>query len=256
MFATADSGGLVVQDFFPLDNDISRLLGVQTPFFYLLTKPECVESKSGKMVKQRVMRDFVGLEAKDKSVRDAMMNFSYFLCIGNMDEAFKAIKTIKSETVWENMAKMCVKSKRLDVAAVCLGNMGHARGARCLREMSVDSGGKQLPLDARAGVLALQLGMVDEAERLFRACGRFDLLNKVYQGSNRWAEALDTAADVDRIHLRTTSFNYARHLEAQGDISGAINYFEKSDTQRFEVPRMLFDDPAALEAYVVQSKDP
>ncbi len=47
------------------------------------------------MVKQRVMRDFVGLESKDKTMRDAMMNFSYFLCIGNMDEAFKAIKTIK-----------------------------------------------------------------------------------------------------------------------------------------------------------------
>ena len=26
-----------------------------------------------------------------------------------MDEAFKAIKAIKSEKVWENMARMCVK---------------------------------------------------------------------------------------------------------------------------------------------------
>ena len=27
------------------------------------------------------------------------------------------------------MAHMCVKTKRLDVAEVCLGHMGHARGA-------------------------------------------------------------------------------------------------------------------------------
>lgn len=47
------------------------------------------------MVSRRVMRDFVGLENADKNARDAMMNFSYYLTIGNMDEAFKAIKLIK-----------------------------------------------------------------------------------------------------------------------------------------------------------------
>ena len=47
------------------------------------------------MVSRRLMRDFVGLENADKLVREAMMNFSYYLTIGNMDEAFKAIKLIK-----------------------------------------------------------------------------------------------------------------------------------------------------------------
>lgn len=60
-----------------------------------------------------------------------------------------------SETVWENMAKMCVKTKRLDVAALCLGNMGHARGARALRCAM-----KEPQLDARVAMLALQLGML------------------------------------------------------------------------------------------------
>ena len=46
-------------------------------------------------VSRRVLRDFVGLENSDQAARDAMMNFSYFLTIGNMDEAFKAIKLIK-----------------------------------------------------------------------------------------------------------------------------------------------------------------
>lgn len=59
-----------------------------------------------------------------------------------------------SESVWENMAKMCVKTRRLDVATVCLGNMGHARGARFLREA-----GRQPELDARVAMLALQLGL-------------------------------------------------------------------------------------------------
>ena len=48
-----------------------------------------------KLVQRKVMRDFVGLENADKNARAAMMDFSFHLTIGNMDEAFKAIKVIK-----------------------------------------------------------------------------------------------------------------------------------------------------------------
>jgi len=53
------------------------------------------------------------------------------------------------------MAQMCVKTQRTDVAAVCLGNMGHARGARALREAMAKYPEKEVHL----GVLAMQLGM-------------------------------------------------------------------------------------------------
>ena len=60
-----------------------------------------------------------------------------------------------SEAVWENMARVCVKTQRLDVAKVCLGNMGHARGARALREAE-----QEPELEARVAMLAIQLGML------------------------------------------------------------------------------------------------
>ena len=60
-----------------------------------------------------------------------------------------------SESVWESMARMCVKTQRLDVAAVCLGNMGSARAAKAVREA------KKIPEpEARLAVLAVQLGML------------------------------------------------------------------------------------------------
>ena len=60
-----------------------------------------------------------------------------------------------SESVWENMARMCVKTQRLDVAAVCLGNMGNAGAARAIREA------RDIPEpEARLAVLAVQLGML------------------------------------------------------------------------------------------------
>ena len=49
---------------------------------------------------------------------------------------------------------MCVKSRRLDVASVCLGNMGNARGAKALREAM-----KEPELDAKVAVLSMQLGL-------------------------------------------------------------------------------------------------
>lgn len=50
---------------------------------------------------------------------------------------------------------MCVKTQRLDVAKVCLGHMGHARGARALREAE-----QEPEPEARVAVLAIQLGML------------------------------------------------------------------------------------------------
>jgi len=54
---------------------------------------------SQSMVVQRVHRDFVGLEQAESSSKAAMMDFSFYLTLGDMDEAFKAIKVIKRFTL-------------------------------------------------------------------------------------------------------------------------------------------------------------
>ena len=65
-------------------------------------------------------------------VRSALLEFSYNLAINNMDEAFRAVKAIKSTAVWENMAHLCIKNKRLDVAGEGGGGGGgRVEGAEC-----------------------------------------------------------------------------------------------------------------------------
>uniref|UniRef100_A0A673FYT9 Intraflagellar transport protein 140 homolog n=1 Tax=Sinocyclocheilus rhinocerous TaxID=307959 RepID=A0A673FYT9_9TELE len=162
----------------------------------------------------------------------------------------KGFCSFEIQAVWENMARMCVKSRRLDVARVCLGNMGNARAARALRNAE-----KEPEVEAQVAVLATQLGMLEDAERLYKSCGRFDLLNKFYQAAGQWQQAVETAETHDRIHLRTTYYSYAKHLEALGDKNLALVYFEKSDTHRFEVPRMLMEDNLSLEIYINKMKD-
>ncbi|XP_072288246.1 intraflagellar transport protein 140 homolog, partial [Pyxicephalus adspersus] len=155
-----------------------------------------------------------------------------------------------SETVWENMARMCVKTRRLDVAKVCLGKMGHARGAKALREAE-----QEPEIEARVAMLAIQLGMMEDAEHLYKTCKRYDLLNKLYQAWGQWQKAIEIAENHDRVHLRTTYYQYAKHLEVLGDRNASLNYYEKSDTHRFEVPRMLLDNPQDLESYINKKKD-
>ncbi|XP_031699183.1 intraflagellar transport protein 140 homolog [Anarrhichthys ocellatus] len=272
LFCTQEHG-LLLQDCYPKPSGLQALLALDVPYYYFSCKPgetdpaeisattsatpQQTQPSTGwgpaqisHMVSRRALRDFVGLENCEKATRDAMLNFSFYLTIGDMDEAFKSIKLIKSKAVWENMARMCVKTRQLDVARVCLGNMGNARAAKALKEAEIEP-----EPEARVAMLAIQLGMLEDAEKLYKCCQRYDLLNYFYQASGQWQQALETAESHDRIHLRTTYYNYAKYLESMGDKTLAIAYYEKSDTHRVEVPRMLQDDTSSLEIYVNKMKD-
>ncbi|XP_024408937.2 intraflagellar transport protein 140 homolog isoform X2 [Desmodus rotundus] len=255
-FFVSEEHGFLLQDSFPRPPAYQSLLGMEVPHYCFTRKPGEADRDNQAdpglhcVVGRRPLRDFAGLEDCDKPTQNAVLNFSYFIAVGDMDEAFKSIKLIKSQAVWENMARVCVKTQRLDVAKVCLGNMGHARGARALREAE-----QEPELEARVAVLAIHLGMLEEAEQLYTKCKRYDLLNKLYQASGQWQKAIEVAELHDRVHLRTTYYNYAKHLEASADCSLALSYYEKSDTHRFEVPRMLSEDLQSLELYINKMKD-
>nr|CAD7202239.1 unnamed protein product [Timema douglasi] len=230
-FFTCPEVGLIVQDVQSLPENHHKLLGVCTPHYLLLSKPSSQLPKVG-LVKRMAMRDFEGLESCDKATREAVLNFSYNMTTGNMDEAFRAIKTIRSEVVWESLAKMCVKTKRLDVASVCLGHMKHARGAMALRQAAHEP-----ELEARVAMLAVHLGLMDEAERLYELCGRYDQLNALYQAAGEWDKAMRVAEEHDRIHLRATCHNYASYLEGKGDTAGAARMYERADTHRSQLTK-------------------
>lgn len=153
MFTTSDHG-IVVQDVRSVKDENCRLLGVRTPNIIILTTEVTLDNES--RVQHVVMRDFEELGACDSATKKAILDFSFHISVANMDEAFKAIKTIQNEAIWKSLARMCVKTKQLNMAALCLGHMKHAQGARALREAMQD---ENLNLDAKCGVLAVQLGL-------------------------------------------------------------------------------------------------
>lgn len=83
------------------------------------------------------------------------------------------------------MARMCVQTRRLDVAKVCLGHLKRAASARALRLAVQDD---SLEEAAKVAVLAIELDMIEEAVELYKSCGRFDLLNRLYQAAGKFDE--------------------------------------------------------------------
>ena len=158
------------------------------------------------------MKDYLGLENVDETTKKAILNFSFYLTVGNMDEAYNSVRNIKNNTVWQNMAQMCVKTKRLDVAQVCLGNMRFARGARVVRETE-----KEKEIEARLAMVAIQLNMIDDAKDLYKECGRYDLLCKLHQACGEWDEAIEVSEKYNRINLKNTHFTMAKHFESIGE---------------------------------------
>ena len=192
------------------------------------------QSTSNMIIVRKSMKDFVGLETVEEPIRKAIMNFSYYLTVGNMDEAYNSVRNIRNNTVWQNMAQMCVKTKRMDVAMVCLGNMRFARGARAARETE-----NEKEIEARLAMVAIQLNMIDDAKELYKQSGRYDLLCKLHQACGEWDEAIQVAQKYNRINLKNTYFAMAKHFEQTGQVDLAIKNFIESGTHKTEVPRML-----------------
>jgi tetratricopeptide (TPR) repeat protein len=104
-------------------------------------------------------------------------------------------------------------------------------------------------------MLAIQLGLNEEAERLYMSAGRYDLLVNLFMACGRWKDALQTCARHSRIQLKTTLFLYGQHMESKGNFAAAIAAYEKANVHFSEVPRMLWSHNriAELQEYVQQT---
>lgn len=52
----------------------------------------------------------------DAATRRALLEFNLHLAVGRLEDAFRAVASVRSPAVWQSMAHMAIKSKRLDVA--------------------------------------------------------------------------------------------------------------------------------------------
>lgn len=114
---------------------------------------------------------------------------------------------------------MSIKSKRVDVATLCLSRVGNAKALRALRDIE---GANE---EERAGMIALHLGMYDTAKELYSSKSRIDLLNDLYQLTGSWEASLESH---HRTGLKKEFYKFGTYLSQLEDVTGAIAAFEKS----------------------------
>jgi intraflagellar transport protein 140 len=169
-----------------------------------------------------------------------------------LDEAYKVVKNIKNPLIWENMAKTCIKTKRLDVLEVCISNMRFTRGIKALRE-----GKDEKEKEVRLALVAMHLGMIEEAKSLLQEVSRWDVLIRFYITIGEYDRAISVAKNHDRIDLENTYYRIAEHMECINELEKAIEYYKLSGCGNREIPRMLIQTGRGdlLEAFMNSSND-
>lgn len=195
------------------------------------------------VIEQKRLRDFDGLKTdKDVVVREALMKFSYYSTIGNMDEAYRCIKTIKNPAAWQALARLCVSNGRIDVAAVCLATIQDGVAARGLREARED-----YPDDKNAQLATLACGlssthpsMIEECERILRASQRYDLITDVFLACGKFEQAQRHSEQFDRIRIRPVAYKYAQFMESLQNMDAAIMWYYNAKCGGTDVPRIYY----------------
>lgn len=195
------------------------------------------------VIEQKRLRDFDGLKSdKDVVVREALMKFSYYSTIGNMDEAYRCIKTIKNPAAWQALARLCVSNGRIDVAAVCLATIQDGVAARGLREAR-----EEFPDDKNVHLAALACGlsstypnMIEECERLLSASKRYDMITDMFLACGKFEQAQRHSEQFDRIRIRPVAYKYAQFMESLQNMDAAIMWYYNAKCGGTDVPRIYY----------------
>lgn len=173
---------------------------------------------------------------------------SFYICYS----CIRILNSQQSNAVWNNLARMCVTTFRLDIAKICLGYLKKPRSVRSIRKAMEDN---SLEGEAKMAVLAIELNMLEEAKSLYKKCNRYDLLNRLCQASGDFEEAIKVAEQFDRIHLKNTYYRNAEWNREKNDIQNALKFYEKSSNPTHNVTQMLMEDPQALKSYMQDTTD-
>jgi intraflagellar transport protein 140 len=250
LFFYTSEYGILKQESHKINKDIQGVFALSIPSLWFIVSKTNSNNRDSSLIEKK-FQFFEGLEKIDENVKLSLIEFSIFMSCGKLDEAYKIVKNIKSTLVWENMAAICIKTKRLDVLEICLSNMRFTRGIKALRESKHEK-----DVEVRLALVAMHLGMIEEAKTLLQSVGRWEVLSRFYISIGDYEKAIQITKTYDRIDLQNTYYRIAEHYERIKIFEKAIEYYKLSGCLR-EIPRMLVNNNRLdlLEAYMGKGED-
>lgn len=226
------------------------LCSLFTPYVVILSQQN---------IKKILIQEFDDNTEYDTARLRQVLNFLYYMTTGNLEKAVIAgtnLVSNKSSVIWNSLAKVCVSYKRADVGAVCLGKMGNIKGALMMRKVLDED---SMSDTCKVGVLAVNLGMLEEAENLFKEANRPDLITRLLSAKEGgFRQIIDGNNEGENVLLvKSAQHKLAKILWANGESGAALKLFESAGTLVPHVPRMLIAQGQAsvLAQYVATSNN-
>lgn len=215
---------------------------------------------SQQSIKKLVLHSFTDfIENLDNSVLKQVLDFTYYMAIGQLEKAVVVGSNLtgnKTSVIWDSLAKVCVARRRFDVGAVCLGKMGDIKGALMMRKVMNDM---NIDDTCKVGILAVNLGMTKEAEKLFNEANRPDMITRLIAATEGGLNEISNGnSEGENILLvKSAQHRLAKILWANGENSAALKLFESAGTHVPHIPRMLIaqGQTNTLAQYVANSND-
>jgi len=211
-----------------LEPHSSTIVGVSIPHIFIYP---CAQQFPGNALAPETSKielvelaGFEGCSLDSSASISSMTDFLFYLATGHCEKAFICADQMKKDQVWRKLAIECIRDENLEVAMRCLQSLCYQKGLPRVEQQG------DCPEIALAEA-AVQLGMIEEAENLYKKCDRIDLLCDLLRKKGSWSEAFDLAKD-DEILLKSLNFFYGKAKEDEGDLSSAFEFYEKSSLSR------------------------
>ena len=87
--------GIRYQDKYSLRAGILDIFALKVPHFYATERV-----REDYYISKIVLHDFHKINTEDEIIKTSILNFSFHLTSGNLDEAYKSVKSIQSSAIW------------------------------------------------------------------------------------------------------------------------------------------------------------
>lgn len=226
------------------------LCTLHTPYVIILSQQN---------IRKILMNEFTDCGEFDTATLKQVSDFLYYMTTGYLEKAVvvgTSISATRNTVIWDSLAKVCVTLKRPDVGAVCLGKMGNIKGALMMRKVMQDD---EMDDTCKVGILAVNLGMIDDAENLFREAQRPDLVTRLIAAKEGGLNEITNGSDEGEniLLVKSAQHKLAKVLWSNGESAASLKLFESAGTLVPHVPRMLIAQGQAsmLAEYVANAND-
>ncbi len=223
-------------------NTFSRLVSMNIPSQLFLSRgekftPTLERPASTNVLEEREIEGFHDIDVSNTNLLSAVVDFTFFLTAGNLDKACLCIESTKNQSAWKKLIQASILQNRLDIAKRCLMKLGNGLGVAAV-DRTTDK-------DVALAEVAIQVGMIDDAERLYREHCKVDLLCDLYRRRNKWNEAFETCNHEGSVKEKTLRLHYERYLEQQigsADVSSLHDNKKSLQSQKAILKNLILNN--------------